>query len=64
MPVAARAANVVEGDADQCLGIAALHGRVEINDRVASVAGDDQPVMLGREGRAYGRPEPRRLSRG
>jgi hypothetical protein len=39
MPIAARAEDIVEGNADRCLGIAALHGQVEVDDRVAGIAG-------------------------
>ena len=63
MPIAARAANVVEGNADRRVGIAALHGQVEIDDGVARITCDDELVMLRRERRAYCRSEPLRLSR-
>jgi len=44
--ITARAANVVEGNADRRVGIAALHSQIEIDDGVAGVARDDEPVML------------------
>jgi hypothetical protein len=43
MPVAARAANVVEHNADRPLGIAALHSQIKIDDRAAS-AGSETAV--------------------
>jgi len=49
MPIAARAANVVEGNADRRVGIAALHGQIEVDDGVASVTRDDEPMMVRRE---------------
>ena len=63
MAVAARAANIVEGNADRRVGIARLHCQIEINDRAASVTREVEPVMLrgergdfpawrGRNGRA------------
>ena len=56
--IATRAPNVVECNADGRVGIAALHGQVEINDGVASVARYYKPVMFGCERSAYCRPEP------
>jgi hypothetical protein len=44
--VAARAANVVEGNADRRVRIAAFHGQIEIDDGVARITRDDEPVML------------------
>ena len=46
MTVAARAPNVVECNADRRVGIAALHGQIEIDDGVARITRDDEPVML------------------
>ena len=40
--VAARAANIVEGNADRRVGVAALHGQIEINDRAARLTRDDE----------------------
>ena len=62
--IATRAPNVVECNADGRVGIAALHGQVKVDHRVAGVAGDDEPVMLRRERSGYCRPEPRGLLRG
>ena len=42
MTVAARAANIVEGNADRRVGVAALHGQIEINDRAARLTRDDE----------------------
>ena len=64
MPVTAWAANIVEGNADRRVGIAALHGQIELDDGVASVARDDEPVMLRRERSGYGRLELCSLFRG
>ena len=64
MTITARAANVVEGNADRRVGIAALHSQIEIDDGVAGVARDDEPVMLRRKRSAYCRPEPRGFLRG
>ena len=47
--IAARAQNIVETNADKRIGISPLHGEIEINDGVASVARDDELVMLRRE---------------
>ena len=46
MPVTTRASNIVEGNADRRVGIAALHGQIEVDDGVASITSDDEPVML------------------
>ena len=46
MTVAARAPNVVERNPDQRVGISSLHGEIEIDDGVAGVTRDDEPVML------------------
>ena len=62
--IAARTANIVDSNADRGIGIAALHGQIEVDDGVAGLAHDDKPVMLRRERRAYCRPEPGRLLRG
>ena len=40
MTVAARAAHIAEGNADRRVGIAALHGQIEVDHRVAGVARD------------------------
>ena len=64
MTIAARAPNIVECNADRCVGIATLHGKVEIDDAVAGIARDDEPVMLRRERGTYCRPEPCGLLRG
>ena len=64
MPIAARAANIVEHNADRRVGIAALHSQIEIDDGVAGVARDDEPVMFRRERSTYCRPEPSGLLRG
>jgi len=56
--VAAGAANIVEGNANWRIGIAALHRQIEIDDGIAGVARDDEPVMFRRERSAYCRPEP------
>ena len=64
MTVAARAAYMVERNADRRVGIAALHGQIELDDGVASVARDDEPVMLRRERSGYGRLELCSLFRG
>ena len=48
MPIAARAANVVESNADRRVGIAALHGQIEIDDGIASIAHDYKPMVFGR----------------
>ena len=64
MTIAARASNIVERNADRCVGIAALHGQIEVDDGVASIARDDEPMMFGGERGAYCRPEPRGLFRG
>ena len=42
MTIAARAANIVEGNADRRVRIAALHCQIEVDDGVASVARDDE----------------------
>jgi hypothetical protein len=44
--VAARAANIVECNADWRVGIAAFHCQVEIDDGVAGIARDDEPVCF------------------
>jgi uncharacterized membrane protein len=44
-----RAPNVVERNTDQRIGIAPLHGQIEVDDDVAGVVGDDEPMMLRRE---------------
>jgi hypothetical protein len=49
MPIAARAANIVERNANRRVWITALHRQIEIDDAVASVTRDDEPVMLRRE---------------
>ena len=49
MPIAARAANIVERNADRRVWVTSLYGQIEINDRTASVTRDDEPVMLRRE---------------
>ena len=64
MTIAARAPNIAEGNADRRVGIAALHGQIELDDGVASVARDDEPVMLRRERSGYGRLELCSLFRG
>ena len=64
MTVAARAPNIVERNADRRVGIAALHRQIEIDDGVAGVAGDDEPVMLRGERGGDRRPEPCGLLRG
>ena len=64
MTVAARTPNIVESNADRRVGVAALHGQIKINDRVARIARDDEPVMLRRERSGYCRPEPCGLFRG
>ena len=64
MTVAVRTPNIVECNADRRVGIAALHGQIEIDDGVARITRDDEPMMLRRERCAYCRPEPRRLLRG
>jgi len=64
MTVAARAANIIEGNADRRVGIAALHGQIEVNDGVARITRDNEPMMLRRERGGYCRPEPRGLFRG
>ena len=46
MTLTARASNVVECDADRRVGIATLHGQIEINDDTASIARDDRPMMF------------------
>ena len=46
MTVAARASNVVEGNADRRIGIAALHGQIKIDDGVGRIARDDEPMMF------------------
>ena len=35
--VAARAPNIVEGNADRRVGIAALHGQIKVDDGVARI---------------------------
>ena len=42
MTIAARAANIVESNADRRIGIAPLHGQIEIDDGVARDARDDE----------------------
>jgi hypothetical protein len=49
MTIATRAPNIAKGNADGRFGIAALHCQIKIDDGVARVARDDEPVMLGRE---------------
>jgi hypothetical protein len=44
MTVAARAANIVESNADRRIRIAALHGEIEIDDGVTSITCNDEPV--------------------
>jgi len=46
MTIAARAANIVERNADRRIGIAALHGQIESGDGVAGVVRDNEPVVL------------------
>ena len=58
MPITTRAPNIVERNADRRVGIAALHRQIEIDDGIAGVARDDEPVMFRRERSAYCRPEP------
>ena len=58
MPVAARAPNIIECNADGRVGVAALHGEIEVDHRAARVARDDEPVVLPRERGANCRPEP------
>ena len=62
--IAARAPDIVERNADRRVGVAALHGQIEVDHRVASIARDDEPVMLRRERSGYCRPEPCGLLRG
>ena len=58
MTVAERAPNIVERNADRRIGIAPLHSQIEIDDGVARITRDDEPVMLRRERSGYCRPEP------
>src|SRR3974390_2481366 len=44
--------------------MSALHSQIEIDDGVAGVARDDEPMMLRRKRSAYCRPEPRGFLRG
>ena len=62
--VAARAANIVEGNADRRIGVAALDAQIKVNNGVAGIARDDEPVMLRRKRGTYCRPEPCNLLRG
>jgi hypothetical protein len=57
MTIAARAAHVVEGNADRSVRVAALH-QVKVDDGVARITRDDEPVMLRGERSGYCRPEP------
>jgi hypothetical protein len=57
--IATRAPNIIEGHADRRVGVAALHGQVEVDDGVAGIARDNEPVMFRRERSGYCRPEPR-----
>ena len=46
VPVAARALHVAQRNADRGLRVARLNAQVQIDHGVATVAGDDQPVMF------------------
>ena len=64
MTVAARAANIIESNTDRRIGVAPLHGQIEVDDGAAGVARDDEPVMLRGERGGDRRPEPCGLLRG
>ena len=46
VPVAARALHVAQRNADGGIRVARLNAQVQVDDGVAAVAGDNQPVMF------------------
>src|SRR5262245_22675348 len=58
MPIAARALHVAERNADGCLRVARLNAQVQVHHGAATVAVDNEPVMICRERGGNLGPEP------
>ena len=56
--IAAQASDIIECDPDRSVGVAWLHRQVHFGDGFAAIASNDEPMVLGNQGCAYGRPEP------
>ena len=58
MPIATRTLHVAQRHTNGCFRVARLNAQIQINNGVATVADNDQPVVLGNKRGTDLRPEP------